>query len=648
MKAARLIAIVVAVVLLPPVLALGALILAVQSEQGERWFESQVSSRIHRDVQLEGIRVHLGWPPSVSLARLRIANPDWAKTKDLVDVTDLSATVEVPPLFSRHIVMPYVWARMGEAGLEQSGERATWRLDAEQKQPSRIELQRVVLNDGHVVYRNEDEDTALDIDVKGSLGNEGELHATAKGKFRGEAAQGTAALPGLQANPTQPIRFSGKATVGKTAMDADGQIGPHLESFDFKFHLAGHTLKDLHKVFGLVLPETPQYKLAGRLRHDGNQWVFDPFQGTVGDSDLRGSVTYRTGAPRPMFLANLHSKVLDFKDLGPVVGTPRAQEHSKTPREAAEAEAMKASEHVLPRQRFSTERWNAMDADVRFVAEKVLRPKQLPLDTLSTHIVMKDAVLRLDPLNFGMAQGRITSVVAIDPHVAPPAAQVKADIQGLDLGELFPTLKSMQQSFGTLYGRAELKGRGASVGDMLGTSDGKIVVAAEGGRISALLSYLLEIDLARAAMLLGTRNQQVDLRCAVGQLAVKNGVASPESFVIDTTDTYVKVDGKLDFANERFDVETKAKGKKPSPLMLHTSIVMEGPLKKPKIHPKAGPLVAQAGAAVALGSVLPPLAIVPYLDPGTGKDADCSKLLAEAKSEGARNKLAAASSPARR
>jgi len=73
---------------------------------------------------------------------------------------------------------------------------------------------------------------------------------------------------------------------------------------------------------------------------------------------------------------------------------------------------------------------------------------------------------------------------------------------------------------------------------------------------------------------------------------------------------------------------------------------MEGPLKKPKIHPKAGPMVAQAGAAVALGTVAAPLAIVPFLDPGKRQDADCDKLLAEAKAQGAVKKVAAKDDPA--
>jgi hypothetical protein len=97
----------------------------------------------------------------------------------------------------------------------------------------------------------------------------------------------------------------------------------------------------------------------------------------------------------------------------------------------------------------------------------------------------------------------------------------------------------------------------------------------------------------------------------------------------------VNVGGQIDLGEEKLAIETHAKGKSPSLLTLRSPIVMEGPFKSPKIHPKLGPAAVQAGAAVALGAVNPALAIAPFVSRGSGKDADCEQLLAEAKREGA-------------
>jgi uncharacterized protein involved in outer membrane biogenesis len=290
---------------------------------------------------------------------------------------------------------------------------------------------------------------------------------------------------------------------------------------------------------------------------------------------------------------------------------------------------------VIPHQRFETERWDDMDADVKLEAKKVLRPKQLPVESLSTHLVLKDGVVTLDPLNFGFAGGRVTSLVKLDSSQKPLRGDFKGDIQGLKFARLFPTLKTMDDALGTFYGRVDLVGHGQSVGDLLDSSNGRIVVAANGGQVSQLLTELLEIDVAKALSLLGTRNKQVELRCAVGRLAVKDGVAKPDNFIVDTTETFVKVEGQIDLAEEKLDIETHAKGKSPSLITLRSPIVVEGPFKAPKIHPKFGPAVAQAGAAIALGAVNPALVIAPFVSRGSGKDADCDHLLAEARSEGA-------------
>ncbi len=52
------------------------------------------------------------------------------------------------------------------------------------------------------------------------------------------------------------------------------------------------------------------------------------------------------------------------------------------------------------------------------------------------------------------------------------------------------------------------------------------------------------------------------------------------------------------------------------------------------MHPKGGPLAAQVAGAAALAVVNPALAIAPFVDTGKKQDADCDKLMAEAREKG--------------
>ena len=623
-------------VAVPVALVAGAIAIA-QSEWAERWVEARVGERLEREVEIDEIDIDLGWPPTVNLARLRVGNPAWAHTPNLVDAGDLHARVEVPPLFRRLVVIPFLSARTAKAGLEIDGTRATWRFGGDEQQPSPMLLKRIQLEDGDIVFRHEGEQTALDVDVSGSLGPKGELKLVATGKFRGEVTKASATLPSLEPSPDTPIQLVANATIGKTEIAAKGSVASTLDTLDLDLRLSGQSLNDLHKVFRINLPDSPPYKVAGRLRHSGAEWLFNDFDGRVGDSDVQGNVTYRTGGKRPFFQANLKSKLLDLDDLGPVIGAP-----PKTgPGETASAEQKRkavelaSTSQVLPRERFSTARWGEMDADVKLEAKRVLRPKQLPIDTVATHVVLKDSQLRLQPLTFGVAGGRVSADILLDGRTKPVRGNMVIDVQGLALARLFPESQAMKESLGTLYGRAKLNGRGESVADLLGTSNGQIDLAVNGGRVSLLLVELLGLDLAEAVMLLGTRNRQIGLRCAVADLTVKDGVATPQAFVIDTSDTVVTVAGPIDLRREHLDLVFRPEPKDMSIFALRSPIHLQGAFKDPAVRPEVGPIAARVAGAALLAAVNPLLALLAFIETGPGKDSDCAKLLTQVRAKGA-------------
>lgn len=631
-----------------PLLLAALLVLVVQSAWAERWVEATASKALSRQVEIERIRVQFAWPPTLHFDHLRVSNPEWAKTPNLIDAKDLLASFEVGPLFEKRIVIPFLHAGSATAGVEKSGERETWQFTDQRKQgeqkPSRIELQRVYLNDGRIFYRVDDEGTELDVRVKGSAGEGGNIEAQASGKFRGEPAQATASVPSLSTQPSGPVRFTGKATLGHTQASAEGELSSSLERFDMEVKVAGKTLSDLHKAIGVVLPDTPPYTIAGHLHHEGNEYVFDPFQGKVGESDLRGALAFLKHGTRPFLRGNVQSNLLDFKDLGPVVGAPpkKSELAAATPEQKQAAAKKEATGKVLPDRKFDTSKWAKMDADVRLDAKRVLRPKQLPIDKLSTHILLREGVLHLQPLDFGMAGGRLSTDIVLDSTKKPLLADAKVDVQGLQLSQLFPALNSMSESFGAMQGHARLVGHGESIAEMLGTSDGEIDVAVEKGQVSLLLVKLLDLDVPHVLMLLGTPHKQVELRCAVASVPVKQGVATPESFIVDTSDTIVYVKGDLSLQEEQLDLVTYPRPKGKSVFVARVPIEMKGAFQKPKVRPKAGPLAARVGAAVALGAATGGVgAIVPLLETGPGKDADCAKLVGEVRAKGRQQRDAA-------
>ena len=104
--------------------------------------------------------------------------------------------------------------------------------------------------------------------------------------------------------------------------------------------------------------------------------------------------------------------------------------------------------------------------------------------------------------------------------------------------------------------------------------------------------------------------------------------------MIDTTDSLIRGDVAVDLKTEAIDMELEADPKDPSPFALQSPIKVTGPLKDPNISVNIAKTGLRAAAATVLGIVLTPAAaIIPYIEPGLGKDSDCNHLISVAEQQ---------------
>lgn len=620
-----------AILLLLPVIFVAGALAVVESQWAENWVEARMASALGREVDLEGIDVELGRPLAVGFKRLRIGNPSWAETKSLIDAYDLQALVEIAPLFEGRFEVAYLGAKKASFGIERFQDRASWKFTEGERGESRLQLSRVFVHDGQLYYRKKDDATAIDFQVTGALGEDQKVEWSGKGTFRNLPAEGTGTLPSMAAKFGQPIPVVAKARIGKTDFTVDGTVAANLRTLDFKFTLAGQSMKDLRTLFKLNMPETPPYRMNGTLERDGAVWKFNPIQGKIGESDVRGHFTVDRSGKQPRLTASFQSKLLDLDDVGPMITQPAGAP-------AKPAAQKPEGGKFFPDVAFNSARWGEMDADVRLKVDRVKRPKQLPLENMAAHVTMKSKVLRLHPIEFGIAGGRFKSNVTLDASKKPVQGNMDMQLSGLSIARMFPTVKSMENSFGTLYGQGKLSGTGETMNDLLASSHGDLGIAVNGGQVSLLLVELLGLDFGEALGMLGTKNKQVALRCAAGAFNVQKGVIHTERFIIDTTDTVVKIEGTMSLADEKLNLVTYPEPKDMSFFALRSPIVVEGSLKKPSVRPKGGPIAARLAGAAVLAAIAPPLAALAFIETGPGKDTDCGKLLAEANAKGAPKK----------
>ncbi len=603
--------------------------------------ERSTAEKTGRALAIQGdLTVKFGWPwPRLRAESVTFANPDWAKEKQMLTADSVDITLDLAQLLRRQIVFPEVSLVHPAVFLEQNADgRKSWLLDRHQQdEGARVQIDRLMLDQGTLGYDEPAAKTRIRANFTTvrppSSGGTTDTGVTfsAKGQYKGLAlqAQGSGGPVLAIRDETLPYPLKIEGSLGKTSAQAQGTITSLLtfSAVDLRMSLRGESLDQLFPVLGIALPATPVYTTQGHLQRSGKLWRYEKFSGRVGGSDIAGSLQVDTAGKRPALTADVNSNVLDLADLGPVIGSRPGGVAQATNQAAAGAPR---PGRILPDLPFQTERWQTVDADVRLRAKTLRRAKELPLEDLVTHLTLRDAVLKLDPLNFGLAGGQLNTVITLDGRQDPIRAKAQVRARKILLARLFPTVELSKTSIGQVNGDFDLTGQGNSVGRMLASANGKVGLVVADGEISRLMMEKVGLHLWEILQLSLTGDQQVKLRCVVADFDVRNGRMNTDALVFDTEVTTVVGTGSIDLGQETLDLTLNQKTKITSPVALRSPIYIRGNFAKPVVQVDTARVATRALGALALGVLNPFLALVPLIDAGPGQDSECGRLIREA------------------
>jgi AsmA protein len=615
--------------------------------------ERMTLDKTGRELAISGdLELKFGWPlPRIHAGAVTFANPAWAREKQMVAADAVEIAIDLPQLLLRNIVLPEVRLERPIVFLEQgSGGRKNWLLDLNQQdEQARIRIDRLMLDNGRLGYDDAGQKTSIRSELSTGLSTLNTQPAgagltfTAQGQYKGmplKARGNGGPVLGLRDEST-PYPLKADLTVGHTGVKVDGTITSLLKfsAMDMRLALRGESLAQLFPLLGIAFPETRAYVTNGHIVHSERTWRYEKFSGRIGDSDIAGTFQVDTGGKRPAMKADLVSKLLDFADLGPLIGArpgsvQAAKQAAPPPSQTAApitAQVRPAQARVLPDIPFKTDRWDSVDAEVTLKASTIRRAKELPLEDLVTHLSLRDSVLTLDPLNFGVAGGHLNAVISLDGRKDPIQAHAQVRARKILIAKLFPTVELSKTSIGQVNGEFDLAGKGNSVGRMLASSNGKVGLVVVGGEISKLMMEKVGLHLWEILELKVTGDKLVKLRCGVADFDVKGGIMHTDALIFDTEVTTIVGAGSIDLGQEKLDLTLNQKTKNTSPVALRSPIYIRGSFAKPDVEVDKGRVAVRALGAIALGIVNPLLALIPLIDAGPGKDSDCGQLVRDAR-----------------
>lgn len=594
--------------------------------------ERRVSHVTGREFRIEGdLDVDLSFKPRITFDRVVFGNVPGAKDPHMARMDRLQFRLHLLRLLRGEVMLSQVKVEHPELLLETDRHgRGNWIFPRSRSEwPTILQLE---VSRGSLVYRNPRNDTDMRFAVAS-----GDTQADArlapllingKGRYAGNAMEldGRIESPLALRDPGKPYHIDLRARAGPTRATAEGDlIQPlQMQGFDLRFGLTGPNLGLLFPLIGIAIPDTPPYRLTGRLGRKGKTWTYEDFSGKVGDSDIAGDASVDVSGAIPFLRADLVSKRLDFDDLAGFVGAPPQTSGGETasPGQRIEADRLRASARVLPSQEFELEKLRRMNADVTMRAQRVNSPS-LPIESMSGHLTLDGGVLRLDPLDFEVAGGRISSVIRLDARNPVIDSNAKIRAQGLHLPQLFPRADPAQVSAGRIAGTLNLTGNGNSVAKMLASSNGEVGLIMGSGRISNLLMEYAGLDIAEAVKFLISGDRAVPIRCAFADFEVKQGLMSTRRLAFDTTDTVIYGEGQVNLADETLDLTLKPQPKDQSILSLRAPLRVDGSFKDPGFHPDLKRVTLRGVAAAVLGALAPPAALLAVYESGPGKDVAC-------------------------
>ena len=615
------------------------------------WFipivESPASAAIGRPVTIAHLHVRLGRVVQVTADNVVVANPpDWPSGKPpFVTIHVMTVQVDAWGYFRGHgLAVPLIrFDGPKVLAAETANGAANFRIASGNGGGSPVKIGdiRIANGDAHIVIPKLKADFAARIETQGE-GDAARILVDAKGTYAAQPITarliGGALLSLRDAEHPWPVDLN--VANGATHVALKGTLRDPLafKGADMQLHLTGPDMHLLEPLVGFPIPKTPAYQMSGKLDLDGfNKISFQDFRGRLGNSDIGGTIQEQPDGTKaqakPGVTMDLRSNRVDLADLsGFIGGTPgRASTADATAKERAAAANAKASPKLLPDTPISVPRLDWADIHLRYRAAHI-EGRSMPLDDLSVALDVVGGRITVHPISFGVGKGRLAGNIALTP-TSGKNVHARADLRmhNLDLSRLMAATHTFQGA-GSVSGVGAIDGTGDSLASLMANGNGEVKMAMAGGNLSAVLVDLTGLQFGNALLSALGIPRQTQVQCFVGDLALQHGMLNFKALTLETGEAITNVGGNVSLAKETIDLALKTDARHFSVGSLPTRINITGTFKDPSIRPGAA-VAARAGAAVGLGALFLPLAILPTIQFGTSaaEDARCGHLLRQAR-----------------
>jgi uncharacterized protein involved in outer membrane biogenesis len=579
--------------------------------------------------------------PTVSIASVTLSNAAWSKQPTMLQIGSLDVTFALMPLLQKRVEIDSVVLDGGIIRVETSKDgKSNLDFSTGDKQAAKQSLQqagnesgafqvspdirKVSVTDTHIVVDNQvtgrsidltidkltlaadADDEPLDIDLAGKLGQgSSALDLSAEG-----SAGPLAALV-----DDKPASVDLTIKLGNSTTSLKGTLQKPHSMAGLKLALAASAddFSALAPVIGSAPTDLGAYKLSADLAGDlAKKLDISNLALTLGDNSLKGSGSLEAQATPPKVNLALTTDTLTlnpFLDLGGKGGDSSADAaKSGTP-----------AGKVFPTSPLDLTALRLVDGNFSLKAGKLIARK-LTAEPLDAAAALSGGKLTISKLSTSVYGAAITGTGTVDGHVSPATVALAGDAKHVDLGRLLKELKVTDKLEGTVDTSFDVKGRGASVHDIMASLEGNGSLLMGKGKLqtTALDEWVGGATTMLSSLLPGSSDGYTAIQCAAAQIPINGGIAELKPAAVDTTNVLIAATGTVDLGKEQLDLQIDPRPKSTT-LTTAVPINVTGPLTKPSFRPDTTATIKRLGGLLG-GAAFPPALLLGLGDLGAGSD----------------------------
>ena len=369
-------------------------------------------------------------------------------------------------------------------------------------------------------------------------------------------------------------------------------------------------MDEMGPMFGSNLPDLGPFEVSAKLSGSSKAIALDDFSAMVEKSDFSGMAKLEF-LERPKLTVRLDSSVIDFTAL-----MKSLENDEKKPADKDKQQRRLFSDAPLP-----LDLLKKMDADIVLKARNI-HAKDARLDLGHMALKLQDHDFSIDKLEATYKETKISGNLQIS---ASPLTQVATHflVQDFNLGDFLKETGRRDQVRAIIDIAAHGKSRGDSVHRLMANLDGAIGVVMGEGYLTKYLD-MLSSGLTEKVFQVWKPHKAVDqIKCAVVQFDIKEGVATSQAFVFDTQAGILTGEGQINLDTEKINFLLVPKPAHPE-LSILTNLRVSGSVLEPSVGVDKASALTRGARALSFLAVGPLGLLAPFVHLGANKSHPCN------------------------